>query len=140
MQKILALYSAFLRSVNSLQHVLMFGIRVWMANVFWKSGIIKWNQDWDTVVFLFTEEHPVPFLPPEVAAASGMLFELLCPGAACAWPCFAPCNATTHCHDCGDSIHLSRPCNPLLLGVLTGCCAGLWPWKTIAGSSDSEAF
>ena len=53
-------------------------IRLWMASVFWKSGMLK-VTNWDTTLFLFTEEHPVPLLPPEIAAFSAVSFELLCP-------------------------------------------------------------
>lgn len=79
MQAISSLMQNFITLANTLQPVFMLGVRVWIANVFWKSGVVKWSQDWDTVVFLFTEEHPVPFLPPQIAAASGLTFELLCP-------------------------------------------------------------
>lgn len=55
-----------------------FAIRLWMASIFWKSGMLK-LQDWDTTILLFTDEHPVPYLPPEIAAYSAVSFELLCP-------------------------------------------------------------
>ncbi len=54
-------------------------VRIWIGMVFFKSGWVKLNQDWETVVMLFTYEHPVPFLPPQFAALSGTFFELVCP-------------------------------------------------------------
>lgn len=48
-------------------------IRLWVANVFWKSGLTK-IASWDSTLALFTYEYQVPLLPPEVAAplASGI--------------------------------------------------------------------
>jgi putative oxidoreductase len=77
-KKIESLYFLFIKTVTRLNDVLLLLIRLWMANVFWKSGILK-IQDWGTTILLFTDEHPVPFLPPEFAALSGTAFELLCP-------------------------------------------------------------
>ena len=64
-----------------------FLIRLKMAAVFWSSGVNKLPSgflgigqgDWDTTLFLFEEEHPVPFLSTELAAYSGTFFEILCP-------------------------------------------------------------
>ncbi|MGE0754761.1 MAG: DoxX family protein [Alphaproteobacteria bacterium] len=64
--------------LNTLQPLFLLGIRLWMANVFWVSGVQKFNN-WDATILLFTDEHPVPFLPPEAAAVFGTTFELLCP-------------------------------------------------------------
>ncbi|MDE3037946.1 MAG: DoxX family protein [Pseudomonadota bacterium] len=53
-------------------------LRLWMADVFWKSGVIKFNN-WQSTIYLFTYEFPVPLLPVHVAAMLGTTFELLCP-------------------------------------------------------------
>ncbi|MDE3036939.1 MAG: DoxX family protein [Pseudomonadota bacterium] len=52
--------------------------RLWMANVFWKSGILK-ISDWNNTLYLFTNEFPVPGMPPFLAAVFGTTFELACP-------------------------------------------------------------
>lgn len=54
------------------------GIRLWMANVFWKSGLTK-IANWDNTVFLFTYEYSVPLLPPEIAAYVATAGELVLP-------------------------------------------------------------
>ncbi|WP_448192597.1 DoxX family protein [Azospirillum sp. sgz301742] len=55
--------------------VLQLGMRLWMAKVFFTSGLTK-IQDWDTTVLLFADEYKVPLLPPEAAATLGTTFEL----------------------------------------------------------------
>ena len=50
-------------------------IRLWVANVFWKSGLTK-IQSFDTTITLFTYEYHVPFLPPEIAAYLATAIEL----------------------------------------------------------------
>ena len=44
-----------------------FGLRLFLANVFLKSGLTK-IQTWDSTLYLFREEYHVPLLNPEVAA------------------------------------------------------------------------
>jgi putative oxidoreductase len=53
-------------------------IRLWVANVFWKSGLTK-IQSWDSTVALFTYEYHVPLLSPWLAAAMGTAVELVFP-------------------------------------------------------------
>lgn len=53
-------------------------IRLYVANVFFKSGLTK-IDDWDKTVFLFQEEYHVPLLPPEIAAALGTFGEIFFP-------------------------------------------------------------
>ncbi len=47
--------------------VLDLGIRLLLANVFFKSGLTK-IQSWDSTLYLFNDVYQVPLLPPEVAA------------------------------------------------------------------------
>lgn len=54
------------------------GIRLYVANVFFKSGLTK-IEDWDKTVFLFEEIYRVPLLPPAAAAALGTFGELVFP-------------------------------------------------------------
>lgn len=53
-------------------------VRLWVANAFWRSGLVK-IQSWDTTVLLFTYEYQVPVLPPEMAAYLGAFTELCFP-------------------------------------------------------------
>ena len=78
MQAIVSMYKRFLHYINALSPVMLLVIRLWMAHVFWVSGVLK-ISDWDNTLYLFTNEFPVPGLPPFVAAIFGTLFELSCP-------------------------------------------------------------
>lgn len=53
-------------------------IRLWVANVFFRSGIVK-LQSWDSTLALFAYEYAVPVLPPELAAWLATGFELSLP-------------------------------------------------------------
>lgn len=53
-------------------------IRLWLAKVFFMSGLTK-VQSWDSTVMLFTYEYSVPFLSPYWAALSGTLVETVTP-------------------------------------------------------------
>jgi putative oxidoreductase len=53
-------------------------MRLWIANVFWKSGMSKLN-DWQGTVALFADEYQVPLISPELAAYAGTGGELIAP-------------------------------------------------------------
>jgi len=53
-------------------------IRLWVANVFFKSGLTK-IKSWDSTLYLFENEYAVPLLPPEFAAIMGTSVELIFP-------------------------------------------------------------
>lgn len=53
-------------------------IRLWMAEIFWSSGLTK-VASWQTTVLLFADEYRVPLLPPEWAAALATTTELSAP-------------------------------------------------------------
>lgn len=57
------------------QAVGLLAARLYVANVFFKSGLTK-VKDWEATLFLFSEEYHVPLLPPEVAAWMGTGAEL----------------------------------------------------------------
>lgn len=59
-------------------HVLDFGIRLYMADVFFRSGLVK-IRNWDGTMYLFENEYNVPLLPPELAAWLGTFGELFFP-------------------------------------------------------------
>jgi putative oxidoreductase len=62
---------------HRLAPILLLAIRLWMANIFFRSGLLK-IEDLDGATFLFSEVHPVPFLPPELAAYLATTIELVC--------------------------------------------------------------
>lgn len=43
------------------------GLRLFLANVFFKSGLTK-IKTWDSTLFLFSDVYQVPLLDPEIAA------------------------------------------------------------------------
>ena len=59
-------------------HLLDLGIRVYMAAVFFSSGLVK-IRNWDGTMYLFENEYSVPLLPPELAAWLGTFGELVFP-------------------------------------------------------------
>lgn len=50
-------------------------VRLWVANVFFKSGLTK-ISNWDSTLSLFENEYQVPLLSPELAAYLGTAAEL----------------------------------------------------------------
>lgn len=54
------------------------GIRVWAAQVFFKSGLTKIDS-WDSTLFLFNDVYAVPVLPPALAAWLATAAELALP-------------------------------------------------------------
>lgn len=58
--------------------VLDVGLRLFLANVFFKSGLTK-IQTWDSTLYLFREEYHVPLLPPDFAAYLATGAELALP-------------------------------------------------------------
>ncbi len=63
--------------------LLDFAIRLYMADIFFRSGWLKLNNylngDWGSTLFLFQEIHPVPFIPAELAAIGATAGELIFP-------------------------------------------------------------
>lgn len=76
-----------LTACEKLSPLVNLGIRLWIANIFWKSATLKLPSDflwvgkgnWDSTLFLFEYEHPIPGFSPEIAAFLGTGFEFLCP-------------------------------------------------------------
>lgn len=64
-----------IRGLNTLAPLGDLVIRLWVANVFWKSGLSK-IQSVESTLQLFRYEYSVPLLPPEVAAYLSMFTEL----------------------------------------------------------------
>jgi len=53
-------------------------LRLWLAQLFWVSGIQKLTN-WDTALYLSANEYPVSWLDPVAAAYIGVTIEVLCP-------------------------------------------------------------
>lgn len=53
-------------------------IRLWMAQIFFQSGLTKLG-DWNSTLFLFEYEYAVPLLPVETAAYMATAAELVLP-------------------------------------------------------------
>ncbi|OIQ24954.1 DoxX family protein [uncultured Vibrio sp.] len=68
--------------VTTLQGVfiplLLLFCRLWVAWVFFNSGLVK-IASWDSTLYLFEYEYVVPLLPWELAAYSGTAAELILP-------------------------------------------------------------
>ncbi len=68
---------------NILSPLLVLGIRLFMADIFFTSGLIKFksflNGQWDTTVYLFRDVHPIPGIPAELAAIGGTGGEIVLP-------------------------------------------------------------
>lgn len=71
-------YAAACRLADRLQAPVALLVRLYLANVFFKSGLTK-LQDWETTLLLFTDEYHVPLLPPAWAAVAGAGGELFFP-------------------------------------------------------------
>ena len=74
----LSLWGMLTKALDSLQPMAALLARLYIAQVFFLSGLTK-IRDWSTTVALFTDEYKVPFLPPAVAAAMGTAGELVLP-------------------------------------------------------------
>jgi putative oxidoreductase len=59
-------------------HLLDLAIRVYVAQVFFRSGLLKIGN-WDGTLYLFENEYRVPLLPAEAAAWLGTFGELFFP-------------------------------------------------------------
>jgi putative oxidoreductase len=70
--------SAFYAKLNHLQPLWLLFIRVWVAVIFFKSGLTK-IDDFETTIMLFEHEYAVPFIPHVLAAYSATFFELCMP-------------------------------------------------------------
>jgi putative oxidoreductase len=56
--------------------ILLLIIRLWIANIFIRAGVLK-LLSWDTTLSLFETEYHLPFLPTNVAAIMGTTSELI---------------------------------------------------------------
>ena len=73
-----ALISKAVKVIEFFTPVLDLAIRVYVAKVFFTSGLTK-IVSWDSTLSLFENEYAVPLLPPELAAYLGTAAELFLP-------------------------------------------------------------
>ena len=77
-QRSLNLWDTLTGALDALQPLAALLARLYVAQVFFLSGLTK-LRDWGTTVALFTDEYHVPWLSPQVAAALGTAGELVLP-------------------------------------------------------------
>jgi len=66
------------QKLDYLAPVSILALRLWVAWVFFRSGMLKIGS-WDSTMYLFENEYSVPLLPPEIAAYMGTAAELSLP-------------------------------------------------------------
>lgn len=74
----LSAWDVLARTLDSLQPLAALLARLYIAQVFFLSGLTK-LRDWETTVALFTDEYRVPLLTPATAAFMGAAGELVLP-------------------------------------------------------------
>lgn len=76
--RVFALWGTLEAALAALQPPAALLARVYVAQVFFMSGLTK-LRDWDITLALFADEYHVPLLPTPVAAAMGTAGELVLP-------------------------------------------------------------
>ncbi len=71
-------YRIVAANIDKLQPLFALALRLYLARVFFMSGLTK-IQDWNITLSLFQNEYHVPLLPPAVAALLGTAAELSLP-------------------------------------------------------------
>jgi putative oxidoreductase len=66
------------RALASVAPLVDLGLRLYVAWIFFNSGLVK-IQSWDSTLALFEYEYAVPLLPPVIAAYLGTAAELSLP-------------------------------------------------------------
>lgn len=84
MKQLCTLYSKIIKISNkTLSPVLDLGIRLFMANIFFTSGKLRLNDylngQWDNQITAFTDYHPIPGIPGDIAAIAGTTGEIVLP-------------------------------------------------------------
>lgn len=64
-----------IRGLDFLTPLVQLVARIWLANVFWKSGMTKITS-WDSTMTLFNYVYQVPVISPELAAQLSTAVEL----------------------------------------------------------------
>lgn len=74
-QLTLSVYGGIVRFLESLIPVFDLSVRLYLAHIFWKGGMVKISS-WISTLALFTLVYDVPYLPPEIAAYLATAIEL----------------------------------------------------------------
>lgn len=69
------LYLWLAHGLEALLPLFDLSVRLYLANIFWKGGMVKLSS-WMSTVMLFTMVYDVPVLPPEIAAYLSTAVEL----------------------------------------------------------------
>jgi putative oxidoreductase len=77
-QRLMPLAQRAIRALETLQPLALLAARLYVAQVFFLSGLTK-LRDWDTTLALFADEYKVPLLPTGLAALMGTGGELVLP-------------------------------------------------------------
>lgn len=77
-QRLTSAYCAFTRALHRAAPLVDLGLRLYVAKVFFDSGLVK-IQSWSSTLMLFEYEYAVPLLPPAMAAYLGTAAELTLP-------------------------------------------------------------
>jgi putative oxidoreductase len=77
-QRLAVLHAGFGALVDKLQPLLALAMRIYVARVFFDSGLIK-LQSWNSTLALFENEFHVPLLSPAAAAIVGTGAEIVLP-------------------------------------------------------------
>jgi putative oxidoreductase len=78
LQALIALAQRAIAGIETAQPLAQLAARLYVAQVFFLSGLSK-LRSWDSTLALFEDEYHVPWLAPEVAAVMGTGGELLLP-------------------------------------------------------------
>lgn len=78
MNTVFSLYARFEKILQVMSPAVDLAIRLYIAWVFFKSGLLK-IQSWDSTLALFEYEYAVPLLSTEMAAYPGTAAELVLP-------------------------------------------------------------
>lgn len=73
--RIVTVCSQIVRGLDALAPAVDLVTRLWLANVFWKAGMVKLSS-WSTTLMLFNYEYQVPLLAPELAAVLATTVEV----------------------------------------------------------------
>ena len=68
-------YSCASGLIDHAQSLFALAVRIYVAEVFFRSGLIKLSN-WDSTLALFANEYHVPILPPALAAVLGTAAEI----------------------------------------------------------------
>mgnify|MGYP002400583282 FL=1 len=74
----LRIHAGFARFVDKLQPLFALAVRLYVARVFFASGLVKLSN-WNSTLALFENEYHVPLLPPHLAAYVGTGAEIVLP-------------------------------------------------------------